>query len=127
MRVVLAMIVIGFFPAAAHAQAGTFSDTPICSTLINKTGFTIYGSVETNKVTQPNGETAYYKSNLRLGADETTQICSSGPFFEGQRVTLSLRSLFPVFECKTALGKPITLNAKRNKTDTGYDWSATCY
>ncbi len=114
-------------PSGAQTRSDQFIDSPICSELINKSGFAIYGSVETDKVKMPNGETAYYKSNLRMQPDETTQICSNGPFFEGQKLILTLRSLFPLFECKTKLGQPITINATPKKEGKGYDWSATCY
>lgn len=111
---------------AGPAAAGSFTDTPVCSEIINETGFAIYGSVETDKVDMPDGEIAYYKSNFRLKADEKTQICSNGPFFEGGRLRLTLRSLFPLFDCKTALGQPIILSATPKENGSGYDWSATC-
>lgn len=116
-------------PGAASAQTRSdqFIDVPVCSELTNKSGFAIYGSVETDKVKMPDGDTAYYKSNIRLQANETTQICSNGPFFEGQKLILTLRSLFPLFECKTKLGQPIAINATPKKDGNGYDWSATCY
>lgn len=113
-------------PAAAKAQADKFTATPVCSDLINDTGHAVYGAVETDRADGADGETVYYKSNFRLKAGEKTQICSNGPFFEGGRLTLSIRSLFPLFECKTSLGRPISITAAR-KESGGYDWHATCY
>ncbi len=118
-------------PAAAFAQQSPpdlFSDTPVCSKLVNASGFTIYGDIQTMKVEKwGSDEIIHYKSNFRLGKDESTQICSKGPFFEGQRLLLKLRSLMPLFECKTRLGQPITINATPKKEGVGYDWSATCF
>lgn len=111
---------------AAHAQDGQFTATPVCSDLINDTGHSVYGAVETDRATAPDGDVTYYKSNFRLKAGEKTQICSNGPFFTGGKLTLTLRSLFPLFECKTSLGQPISIKTQRNERG-GLDWSATCY
>lgn len=110
----------------AWAQDGQFSSAPVCSDILNKTGFTVYGNVETDKAVV-NGKTIYHKSNFRLSKDENTRICASGPFFEGNKLRLVLRSLLPVFECKTKLGKPITLTATPRESGLGYDWKASCY
>lgn len=125
--ITMAAGVLLIFPAGQPAaQDGVFSDTPVCSDLINETGYAVYGAVETDRAIGPDGETIYHRSNFRLKADERTRICANGPFFPGGKVILTLRSLFPLFECKTALGQPITINATR-KDSGGYDWSATCY
>lgn len=115
-----------YTPASAQTAASPFTDQPVCSELINSTGFTVYGSVETARATLPDGTLAHFKSNFRLSRDETTRICARGPFFEGEKVILTLRSLLPVFECQTKLGQPITLTATP-KEPFGYDWRATCY
>lgn len=111
---------------AQTAGGGQFTDTPVCSDLINGTGYAIYGAVETDRAQGPDGEELYYRSNFRLKAGEKTQICSNGPFFAGNKLRLTLRSLFPLFECHTALGQPITINATP-KERGGFDWSATCH
>lgn len=128
MRIIpLAVAILLLLPATGRAQqTGPFSPTPICSDLINETGYAVYGAVETDRLQDPRGEIIHYKSNFRLKAGESTQICSNGPFFEGGKLTLTLRSLFPLFECKTSLGQPITIHATP-KERGGFDWSATCY
>lgn len=112
---------------AQGPASGQFSETPVCSDLVNKSGHTVFGEIQTHRVQKSDGEIIYYSSNFRLAKDEATKICSSGPFFEGQRIRLKLRSLVPLFECKTRLGDVIAINAAPKKEGRGYDWSATCY
>lgn len=129
-QILLPLIIFLSIPSLAQGQTRPiekFTDTPICSDIRNESGYAIYGSVETDKVQEPGGDIIYYKSNFRLKADENTQICSNGPFFDGQKLRLTLRSLFPLFECYTSLGAPIVLNATRKEGGQGYDWSATCH
>lgn len=124
------LLALAMSPQARAQQSppDLFIDTPVCSDLVNRSGFTIYGDVQTQKVEKwGSDDIIQYKSNFRLAKDEVTRICTTGPFFEGQRVMLKLRSLLPLFECKTRLGQTIVINAAPKKEGVGYDWSATCY
>lgn len=71
----------------------------------------VNGSFNTNFFTRPDGQRARHRSNFRLMArgsrDETgkqtdrQEFCSSGPFYPGRKLQFTLRSFFPIFDCKT--------------------------
>lgn len=98
-----------------------------CSDLINRTAHTVRGSVRTALTPNAAGDMVRHEENFAIPAGGQWKICSDGPFFDGGRVQLSIKTVFPVFECKTKLGSPIIITALRKKDDSGYDWSATCY
>lgn len=98
-----------------------------CSDLVNKTGFTVRGSVRTAVTPNAAGDMVRHEENFAIPAGDKWKVCSEGPFFDGGKVQITIRTMFPVFECKSKLGGPIVITAIRKRDDSGYDWSATCY
>lgn len=102
-------------PIAAQAQEATgralgeITEAPLCARLVNETAETVYGVIRTQYFVEPDGTQARHTSNFRLAAGQTQEFCSTGPFFDGRKLDLALRSLFPVFECQTALGGDIVI------------------
>lgn len=122
---------------AQTAQPDIVSE-PICFAVRNAADFTMYGNFGTDYYTTPDGAQARHRSNFQLKAagekDEDgfpadrAEFCSYGPFFEGRKLELTMRTLFPVFSCKTRLdGGEIVLHAERNADDDGYEYYADCY
>ena|SRR5688572_12398879 len=102
------------------------SPTQICGALVNQTEYRIYGTIATDVAGQKDGFDVRHNDTLRLEKGERIEFCSTGPFYEGQRLALTLKTLFPVFECKTKIDQgDIVITAKPK--ETGYDWVATCY
>lgn len=100
---------------------------PGCSDLVNKTDFKVYGTVRTDSVKLDDGTMARHEANFAIPAGDSWRICSEGPFFDGGKIELQIKTLIPVFECLTRLGQPITISARRRSDGEGYDWFATCY
>ena len=60
-----------------------------------------------------------------MAAGTRREFCSRGPFYEGQRLELTLRTLFPVFACRTQINREITISAKP-KPSGGFDYEVDC-
>lgn len=139
MRYVLsALVLFVFFATPAKAQQPDIVSDPICFQLRNTMDFTMYGTFGTDYYTTPDGVQARHRSNYRLEAAGTidedgypadrAEFCSYGPFFEGRKLELTIRTLFPVFSCMTRIDQgEILLRAERNESDSGYNYFADCY
>ncbi len=130
------MLFIGLLPCFAHAQDITAS--PICFSIRNEASYRVYGEVSTDYYTRPDGTKARHVGTFRLqkegsqsedGATFTdrTRVCSQGPFYPGQQLELTIRTLLPVFSCKTnvELGE-IVIKGKKQKDGSTKTW-AVCY
>ena len=124
-------VLMAFFAAPVFAQGSDFndnldvSDDPICFAVVNTADYSVNGSFTTEKFMRPDGVIASHRSNFRLRpagetADEgrlsdRAEFCSYGPFFEGRMLILTLRSLFPIFECRTRVdtGQEIVIKGAR--------------
>ena len=123
------------------ARAGEIVQEPICFLVANDTDFTIFGSLNTDYYTRPDGIKTRHRSNFRLEKRGTVheeegypldraEFCSYGPFYEGRKLDFVIRTLFPVFSCRTNIESgPIVISATPREDDPmgGYDYSATCY
>lgn len=115
-------------PTAAQPLAGNdgeISATPQCFNVINHAPYTVTGSFVTNTYVNDGGVTARHRANFRLGTGEQTNFCSQGPFYEGGRLELVLRTLVPIFSCKTRIDGDIVING-RKKPEGGTDTWAVC-
>lgn len=90
------------------------SQKPMCFNIVNKADWYVTGSIETKPHQQADGETLHHRSNFRLAPDESTGACTTGPFYDGYRVLLTLRTLIPIFECYTVAQGEIIINGKKN-------------
>ena len=98
---------------------------PICSALINRSDQTIIGTLSTASQKVQTGDVVKHRSNFRLAAGEKMEFCSSGPFYEGRRLEDVLRTLIPLFDCKTKIDEPVYLDAIEG-TGGFRKLSATC-
>lgn len=78
---------------------------PVCGMLVNISKQTIMGSIATAPQALPSGDNVRHRENFRLAAGERKQICAAGPFYEGRRLDLVLRTLLPLFDCKTRIDR----------------------
>ncbi len=125
-----------FFSTSAIAQDITAS--PICFTVRNEAPYRVYGDISTNYDTNAQGQKIRHNGSFRLEKAGTTQakenyyldrseFCSKGPFYQGRQLELTIRTLIPVFSCKTSieLGE-IIIKGKINDDGTTKTW-AVCY
>jgi hypothetical protein len=104
--------------------AGEILKEPICFKVINKAPYGILGTVVTDVFHGPQGA-ARHRSNFNLKENESTEFCSYGPFYEGGKLELVVRTLVPVFSCKTRVDADIEIHGRR-KEKGGTDTWAIC-
>lgn len=105
---------------------GEIVSKPICSAIINRSGQTIMGTLSTASQRLADGTNARQTNNFKLLSMEKKEFCTTGPFYEGRRIEIVLRTLVPLFNCKTKADREIFLDAKPNE-DGVTKLSATCY
>jgi hypothetical protein len=104
---------------------GEVSATQQCFNVINHAPYTVHGSFVSDTYVNDGGVTARHRANFRLEEGEMTNFCSTGPFYEGGRLELVLRTLVPIFSCKTRIDGDIVING-RKKAEGGTDTWAVC-
>lgn len=133
MRIILTLICLCLATPAMAQMAGTggtgkegeIISRPICSWLTNRSDQTIIGTLATASQKIASGDVVRHRENFRLGSGERKQFCAAGPFYEGQRLELTLKTLIPLFSCKTKIDQEIFLDAKED--ENGFrKLSATC-
>lgn len=125
MRFLALFLIFLSFSHSAKAD-DLLSPTAQCATIKNDSAFTLNGSVRTAYGTAADGTKARHESNFRLPAGESTQACSTGPFYPGYQVELILKTLFPVFTCKTRLAGTIYLRSERDEKNDRNKLYAVC-
>lgn len=111
--------------ANKNNQNEKYSKTPICSTIKNMAPYSVRGTITTDYDIWPNGKIGRHQSNFRLKPKEITEFCTTGPFYEGGRIDFSIRTLIPIFSCKTKIDKPIIIIGTK-KINGGYNTKAVC-
>jgi len=133
MMIRLTFACLFLFSAAASAQtsvrpqqAGEITSKALCTYITNRSDQTIMGTIETMDQRIASGDMVSHSDNFKLEAGKRRHFCASGPFFEGQRLKLILRTIIPLFECKTKIDKEIFLDATLDANGIK-KLSATCY
>ena len=136
MRVLLllALLLVAVpFPSGAQE----ITPQPICFKVRNTAEFSIWGSFVTDYYTREDGIKARHRSNFRLEAAGTkdpdkgypadeAEFCSYGPFYPNRQLELVLRTIVPVFTCKTSVeAGEIVLRGER-KEEGGVKMWAEC-
>lgn len=132
-------------PLAAQAQTSIDNSTldivpePICFVLRNTADYGVNGNFSTAQFQRPDGIVSRHRSNFRLKAagslddegfpSDRAEFCSYGPFLPDRQLILTLRSLFPIFECKTRVdtGQEILIYGERRADDDGVLTWAECF
>jgi len=118
------------FPAIAQDMVtprafGEVSAEPECFNIVNKAPYTVFGSVNSNFFIRGDGVKTRHKSNFRLESESYVRFCTSGPFYDGHRMELVLRTIVPIFECKTTVLEDIIIDGYR-KEEGGTETKASC-
>ena len=124
--------------ARAQSALGEVVAEPICVAILNTADFRMYGRMGTNVYINADGSKGRHTSNFNLAGrgavsddghpTDRVEFCFYGPFYPGRKVELVLKTLFPVFECKTRIDQgPIYIEARPRSDGNGYHYSATCY
>ena len=111
------------FPACASAQdagdayqgeaLGEVTQEPVCFNVMNEAPYSVYGGLESNELIRPDGIKTRHREQFRLETGRQARFCTTGPFYEGGKLRLVLRSLVPLFDCYTAVTGDIVIHGER--------------
>ncbi|MGH1377821.1 MAG: hypothetical protein ACRBB3_03280 [Alphaproteobacteria bacterium] len=130
------LIALSIYSSPAHSQEIT--SQPICFTIRNEAPYKVYGEISTDYATAPDGTKARHTGTFRLEEPGTrdkdkghpldvSEFCSSGPFYPGRQLELTIRTLLPIFSCKTNIEVgEIVIKGHRKKEGGTKTW-AVCY
>ena len=115
------------FPGAnvPMTAEGEVLSSPICFRVVNQAAYTITGSLYSNYYINKDRQKARHTSNFRLEKGQSQPYCTYGPFYEGRKLSLVLRTILPIFSCMTMVDADIYLMGKENEDGTRKTW-ATC-
>jgi hypothetical protein len=109
MNVALSFMILFF--VTHHAYAGDVTPFKECATIRNAANQQITGVIKTDSF-KFKGQIRRHEKNFVLQDGETVEVCSTGPFYPGYKVELTLRTIMPLFNCKTRLSGDIVLRRK---------------
>ena len=107
--------ILGSFPAQV-AQAQVFSDQPLCLVVYNSTDREVVGHVETDAFYDVTGKLSWHRQNFRLDVQKEERVCSTGPFFKGYKLRVVIKTIMPLYSCKTDMNRKITISRKIDET-----------
>ncbi|NCC20922.1 MAG: hypothetical protein EOM26_00500 [Alphaproteobacteria bacterium] len=113
--------------AGIPARAQNVTAEPICFSVRNTAPYMVFGTLATDLYTRDDGMRARHRSNFRLDTGQRDEFCASGPFFPGGKLELTLRSLVPLFSCRTRVDQgEILVKGMLKQDGTTQTW-AECY
>jgi hypothetical protein len=144
MRLFLVFAAVFMFFVPANVLAQSVDDPidvvsePICFKVRNEAPYKVYGSFITNYYTAEDGAKARHRSNFRLDEPGSTNaqtgepsdqsdFCTYGPFLPDRKLELVIRTLVPIFSCKTKVDQGEIVIKGYRKPEGGTDTFAECY
>lgn len=97
---------------------GEITDSPACFNVLNTAPYTVYGTIKTEEFIRPDGIKTRHRSNFRLESRHQAEFCTRGPFFEGRKIEITLRSLIPLFTCKTKVTGDLIIRGEKTADGT---------
>lgn len=102
-------LMLSIFPLTAWA--GDVTPFKECATLRNAANQQVMGVIKTESFIY-RGQEVRHEKNFDLQDGESVEVCSTGPFFPGYKVELTIRTIMPLFTCNTRLSGEIVLRSK---------------
>ncbi len=119
------MIFLFILLITPFAHAELYSPTPQCAVIRNTTASTVFVVIRTDFFENKDGSKERFQSTLRLDPKVAQEICAKGPFFPNFQVDLTIRTLIPIFSCKTKLSGEIAITASP-RDDGSQKFQAVC-
>ncbi len=125
MKYVLALFLL-LVPLSAQAEE-LYTPQPQCADIKNETDGKVFVAIRTDFYAKPDGTRSYYETVLHLDPGKFQQVCAKGPFFPDYKVLLMVKSLLPLFDCKTKMQGTIAVRSRPAKDNPeAHDYYATC-
>ena len=110
----LAIAACGSYSVANAADVTPFRE---CATIRNSAHQQVMGVIRTESFIFK-GQVTRHEKNFNLQDGETVEVCSTGPFFPGYKVELTIRTIMPLFTCQTRLSGDIFIRSKEQDNAT---------
>lgn len=136
----LTLFTLFYVSASALAQNENLDivSEPICFSVRNEAPYKVYGNIQTDEFTRPDGIKTRHRSNFRLEpageidpetgyAADRAEFCSYGPFLPGRKLYFVIRTLVPIFSCHTRIDQGEIVIKGYRKPDGGTETFAECY
>lgn len=134
----LVLLTLCPLPAKAQEMTGEIVQEPLCFKVRNEAPYKIYGNFGTDYYVAEDGTRARHRSNFRLEeagakdpqtgeAADAAEFCSYGPFYPDRKLELVLRTLVPIFSCKTKIDQGEIVVKGYRKPEGGTNTYAECY
>lgn len=109
-----------------------------CFIVRNVMESSIYGQIATEQFTRPDGIVTRHRSTFKLHAKDArdpktndpldiAEFCTTGPFFEGGKIQLELKTLMPIFTCLTRIDQGEIVVRNMRDADGNNKIFAGCY
>ena len=135
MRAVVATLALMLL--ALPAQAQEIVPDPICFGVRNEAPYKVYGNFGTDYYVAEDGTKARHRSNFRLDApgsvdeegypSDRAEFCSYAPYYPDRNQEIVLRTLVPVFSCKTRIDQGEIVIKGHRKPEGGAETWAECF
>lgn len=102
---------------------GEVDTQPTCFRVINQAPYTVIGSMQTNFYVDKERRKARHSSNFRLEKGQSQPFCTYGPFYEGRKLLLVLRTFLPIFSCHTMVDADIYIKGEVREDGTTKTWA----
>lgn len=140
MRGLLFGLILGMFISAPAGAQGLINgrvpdivQEPICFQVVNKAPYGIFGTFMTDLYERPDGIRSRHRSNFRLKEPGTidedgypadsAEFCTYGPFFPGRKLEVQIKTLVPVFSCRTRIDQgPLIIRGERKREGGTNTW-----
>jgi len=129
---ILVVLFTGLF-----VSTSAYAVEPVCFVVRNDAPYTVMGSFTTAYYLNEKGTKARHRSDFQLYASgsydvaghpsDRAEFCTYGPFLLGNKLELSLRTIFPVFQCNTRVDRGEIVITGVRKPDGGTETKATCF
>ena len=117
------IVLLVLVSACAQAQDVGVTESPVCFGIENPTPYTVYGTLVSDTYTAPDGTTARHHEEFKLESNHAARFCSTGPFYPGRKLDLQLRTLIPVFECRTGTDGTIRIRSAKDQFGNVKTWA----
>ena len=107
----LTLILLATFALPRAGWAADVTPFKECATIINSANQQVMGVIKTESF-KFQGKIIRHEKNFNLKDGETVAVCSTGPFFPGYKLELTIRTIMPLFTCHTRLSGNIYLRSK---------------
>lgn len=123
MRILILSSALFLFALTAPLIPKAHAAEPDCFRIVNRAPYTVIGTVNGNYDTLPSGQKVRRNRNFRLAPNETAEMCTTGPYYEGDRVELVIRTLVPLFSCFTLPAGEIPIYGERRPEGGTRTWA----